>query len=418
MIDMGTFIVVALAAVLVMVGALAWMVDAGLSQKDKVRARYGLFAMFAAVFGLFFLIEDDSEVIYGDWERTKKERGEQGGQASGGGGGGPGGGRAGSGGGGGAPPEEKHMAGGDEGEPGEEQTGGGASLQDCPKCPVIVPIRAGQTMIGSTATASLKGAKLGPARNVAISRDFGIGKYEVTVEEFQVFVNESSYRPGRSCRVAGKPKKKGHFLRPGFRQNRMSPVVCVTWRDANHYVDWLSRKTGAVYRLPTEIEWEYAARAGVTGAYLEDGPPSGELANFADKNRRGARRTLPVGRYAANGNDMHDVHGNAWELTSDCWSNGYLSNSSSARSNKADCSRRVAKGGGWFSSAEHLNLAIRVGVKSDFANNGLGFRVLREGSLQSAAKSRPTKAASDTARQQQNAQPIDKPPIRLAAREK
>ena len=135
--------------------------------------------MFAAVFGLFFLIEDDSEFVYGDCERTKKERGEPGGQQANGGGVGPGG-LAGGGGGSGATPEEKHMA-------------GGASLQDFPKCPVIVPISAGQSVIGSTSSASLKGAKLVPARNVAISRDFGIGKYEVCL--FNGTNNWSSFWP-------------------------------------------------------------------------------------------------------------------------------------------------------------------------------------------------------------------------------
>jgi formylglycine-generating enzyme required for sulfatase activity len=418
MLDMGTFIVVAVAAVFVMVGVLAWMVDAGLSDKAKVRARYCLFAMLAAVLGLFFLIEDDSEFEYSDWERSEKAGGGQRGGPAAGGGGGSGGAAGGGGGGGGGPPEVQPSFANEEEESAEEQAAGDGTIQDCLKCPVIVPIKAGQALIGSTSTVALKGGKLGPARNVAFSRDFGIGKYEITVEEFQVFVNDAEYKPGRSCRVAGKPKKKGYFLRPGFRQHRMSPVVCVNWKDANHYTDWLSRKTGVVYRLPTEIEWEYAARAGVTGAYLAEEPLNSELANFVDKDRRGSRRTLPVGRFAANGNGMHDVHGNVWELTSDCWSNGYLSNSDSAKGEKADCSRRVAKGGGWFSSVEHLNLAIRVGVKSEFANNGLGFRVVREGSQQRAENSGPVKATSAKARGHASTRRAAGPPIRLAGKAK
>ncbi len=413
MIDMGTFIVVAVAAVFVMVGALAWMVDAGLSDKDKVRARYCLFAMLAAVMGLFFAIEDDSEFEYSEWERTEKDGGGERGGAAGSGGGGSG--SATGGGGGGGPTEEQPSFGNEEEEPSEEQASGDGSIQDCLKCPVIVPIKAGQALIGSTSTMAIKGAKLGPARNVSIAGDFGIGKYEVTVEEFQVFVNEAEYKPGRSCRVAGKPKK-GHFLRPGFMQHRVSPVVCISWKDANHYTDWLSRKTGIVYRLPTEIEWEYAARAGATGAYLTEEPLNNESANFVDKDRRGSRRTLPVGRFAANGNGMHDVHGNVWELTSDCWSNGYLSKSDSANGRKGDCSRRIAKGGGWFSSKDHLNLAVRVGVKSEFANNGMGFRVLREGGQQRAENSRPARATSDKAGGHASTRTADRPSIRLAGR--
>ena len=129
------------------------------------------------------------------------------------------------------------------------------------------------------------------------------------------------------------------------------------------------------------------------------------------QNRRGGRRTQPVGRYTAIGNGMYDVYGNAWELTSDCWSDGYLNNSDPAKRGKADCSRRVAKGGGWFSSQAHLNLAIRVGVRSGFANNGLGFRVLREGGQQRAANSRPVKASSAKARQQASMRTADMPVI-------
>jgi len=108
------------------------------------------------------------------------------------------------------------------------------------------------------------------------------------------------------------------------------------------------------------------------------GPVTGDLANFATKDGRRVNGTAPVGSYPANGNDMHDVHGNAWEMTADCWSNGYLGSSGQSLAGGVDCTRRVAKGGAWYSGPAHLDFATRVGVSEDFANNGLGFRVVRE----------------------------------------
>jgi len=138
---------VAVSAIFVMVAVLAWLVDAGLSRKAKVRARYSLFAMFAVVLGLFFLIEDDSEFECGDWERSKKETGGDLGSGvsrAGGGQGGPAGG-AGGGGGGGTSEEQAFF---DEEETTEEQASGDGTIQDCPKCPEIVPIKAGRGLIG------------------------------------------------------------------------------------------------------------------------------------------------------------------------------------------------------------------------------------------------------------------------------
>lgn len=381
MIDQSTLIVVAVAAVFVTVGVLAWMVDSGVSDKLRVYVKYALFGLFAVVVGLCFMIKDDSEFDYATWTPAKKSGGGGGGVMSGGGGGGD------------SVQKDSGGSGGDAGtmvvKKGPDSDEGEMPnviieeaaqwpLQDCPICPVMVQIQSGSALIGSSVKVAAKGAQVAAASNVSIAREFGIGKFEVTVGQFQAFLRETGYTSSNTCPVGGKNKTLGNYSNPGFGQTSSHPVVCVSWRDAIAYAEWLTQKTGAVYRLPTEIEWEYAARAGVTGPYSVSGTITAEAANFAAKSGDRKGRTSPVGRYPPNGNDMHDVHGNVWELTADCWSRGYLRSGSGTSKKGVDCSRRVAKGGAWFSSVEHLNLAMRVGVKSDFANNGLGFRVLRE----------------------------------------
>jgi formylglycine-generating enzyme required for sulfatase activity len=378
-----TLIMFSLGTVFLLVGALAWMVDAGLGNNAKRRVKYALFAlMFAAITPLYF-VEDNSEFEYRDWT-PKQQKAARRRHAGGGGGGFGGGNRASlrqalseyeeesSGGGGG------QSSGGHQASQAGPRAFGRRSFRDCRLCPVIVHITSGKAMVGSPSKMAIKGAELGPARVVTVERDFGIGKYEVTVEQFHVFIEETGYQPSTSCHVGARHLSHRNYLRPGFAQDALSPAVCISWKDANRYTDWLSKLTGEVYRLPTEIEWEYAAHSGVTADSVGSAQFDAGLANFADKKTLGLRRTELVGQYPANANDIHDVQGNAWEMTADCWSDGYLSSSNAADGEHSNCSRRVVKGGGWFSSLEHLDLAIRVGVKSGFASNGLGFRVVRE----------------------------------------
>lgn len=382
MIHLNTFILVAVAASIVFVGVLAWLVDSGLNDKMKVYVKFTLFGMFACILGLFFLIEDDSEFQYGGYTPSAKTKGQSSPNSSGGGGGGGGSGGSeqisdGGGGGGdlvsksGKEQEESDLVLDEKPELAEE---GDGVKQDCPTCPEIVPIRNGKALIGSPDAVTVKAGQMAPASDVAISRDFGIGKYEVTFEQFSAFSNETGYRTANRCKAG---KASVSFEKPGFKQTPTSPAVCVAFKDALAYVEWLSMKTQHTYRLPTEIEWEYAARAGVTGAYVTGDVMTGNLANYKAPGEPRKPGTRPVGSYPANGNDMHDVHGNVWELTADCWSKSYLGAPGSG-AGAVDCTRRVAKGGGWFSGAAHLNFAMRVGVGDKFANNGLGFRVVRE----------------------------------------
>ncbi len=387
MLDQNTFILVAVAAAFTVVGILAWLVDAGLSDKAKVYVKFGLFGIFGCVFGLFFMIEDDSEFQYGGYTPTaapkKTGRKGDGGMGAGNGGAGEAEMAGGKGSGGGAL-SMKDGSGSEDTDVVEEteitdQDGeeGDGVKQDCPTCPIIVPIKKGKALIGSPNAKATKNGRSAPASEVAITRDFGIGKYEVTFEQYEAFTMETGYMPAALCKSG---KTRVSFTKPGFKQAPSNPAVCVSFKDALAYAEWLTMKTGIPYRLPTEIEWEYAARAGLTGAYFLPGPMTGDLANFAAKEGRRMKGTAAVGSYPANGNDMHDVHGNVWEMTADCWSKGYLSSNGQGPAYASDCTRRVAKGGAWYSGPAHLNFAMRVGVSEKFANNGLGFRVVRENS--------------------------------------
>ena len=125
-------------------------------------------------------------------------------------------------------------------------------------------------------------------------------------------------------------------------------MTCVSWDDAQAYVSWLSRTTGAMYRLPTEEEWGRAAAGSQPGCY---------------RDRTGNVGTCPVGTYGANGVGLSDMVGNLWEWTEDCYED--------------DCGRRVMRGGSWYNDAENLRPGARNGFRAGNRIDVYGFRVSR-----------------------------------------
>ena len=144
-----------------------------------------------------------------------------------------------------------------------------------------------------------------------------MGRYEVTVGEYQVFASATGGGAGGGCIAFGGGDS---WRNPGFPQTDRHPVACVSWDDAQEYVSWLSRRTGATYRLPTEAEWERASAGSPAGVGCGDR----------------AEGTCPVGQYGTNAAGLSDMVGNLWELTSDCW--------------EGNCGRRVVRGGSWLSA--------------------------------------------------------------------
>ena len=175
-----------------------------------------------------------------------------------------------------------------------------------------------------------------------------LGRYEVTVGEYRAFVSATGGGAGAGCIAPGSDSDS--WQNPGFPQTDRHPVTCVSWEDAQEYVSWLSRRTGATYRLPTEAEWGRAASGSQPGC---------------DRLGRGSYRegTCPVGQYGTNAAGLSDMVGNLWEWTSDCW--------------EGDCGPRVFRGGSWLAAAEALRPGARSRTPAGLRYFYIGFRVSR-----------------------------------------
>lgn len=186
-------------------------------------------------------------------------------------------------------------------------------------------------------------------RNVTISQPFALSKHEVTFSQWEACVLMGGCNDYR-------PKDEGWG-----RGDR--PVINVSWQDTQSYVAWLSWETGEDYRLPSEAEWEYAARAGSRTKYSWGNEYSSDRANCGGRGCRSRNRsTVPVGSYQANGFGLHDMHGNVWERLEDCWNDSYADAPSDGSARlRPNCGRRVLRGGSWASDSFQLRSAYRAG---------------------------------------------------------
>jgi formylglycine-generating enzyme required for sulfatase activity len=295
----------------------------------------------------------------------------------------------------------------------EAAAAGGASLQDCPDCPRMVLVPAGAFEIGTGLDVPGYRPEEGPPTRVRFRNPFYIARFEVTRAEFAHFVMRTGHEPSRGCVVDYKWQTQRSFEQPGFIQDPNHPAVCVNWYDAMAYVEWLSKLTRKTYRLPSEAEWEYAARGGRQTLY-----PSGDTLSPSDANYAyRTRGTLPVGQFNLNQYGIADMAGNAWEMLADCWEADYagLSEEGTAR-DKENCEMRVIRGGAWYNGPRYLRVSTRWSNPAAAAGNGVGFRVVRDfmspetaakaGRRQEAPKlsSATVSAAEQSVRQQ-----VDKP---------
>jgi formylglycine-generating enzyme required for sulfatase activity len=280
------------------------------------------------------------------------------------------------------------------------------SFRDCADCPEMVAIPAGRFMMGVTpgeedseGLASDFHHRSEPRHEVRV-RPFSAGKYEITRREYFAFAGATG-RVSDGCSIwAGTDfvfDPTRDWRNPGYPQDDRHPVVCVSWEDATAYTTWLSRRTGRRYRLLTEAEWEYAARAGTTtvrywGDVREE---SCAYANVADhavrKQVRGTAdwpifdcddghgHTAPVGSFRPNAFGLHDMLGNAWEWTQDCWNPNYNGAPTDGGAWTAgDCELRAVRGGSWEDSPVGARSAYRVGSPVVIRVFLRGFRVARD----------------------------------------
>lgn len=239
-----------------------------------------------------------------------------------------------------------------------------ASFRECAKdCPEMIVIPAGSFMMGSPASEPGHNASEAPQHMVTIARPFAVSKFDVTFADFDACLSVGGC-PNPSDSGGGRGTK---------------PVINVDWDDAQKYVAWLSEMTGKTYRLLTEAEWEYAARAGTTTAYYWGGAIGKANALCLDCGSRSDSQTASVGSYPPNAFGLYDMAGNVWQWVQDCYHadhNGAPTDGSARTS--GDCSHRVLRGGSWNSSSLYLRSAARVsGTAAVDRVNAAGFRVAR-----------------------------------------
>jgi formylglycine-generating enzyme required for sulfatase activity len=278
------------------------------------------------------------------------------------------------------------------------------TFKECDKCPEMVVVPAGSFTMGSPGSEPGRGVDEAPQHQVTIAKPFAVGKFAITVDQFAAFAAETKFDAGSNCLTLedGKPEdRQGRsWHNPGFSQEGSHPAVCLSWNDAVAYVAWLSRKTGKAYRLLTEAEWEYAARARTQpGQYplyffgndLKDLCRHGNVADQTANHRvagiegsttaacdDGYAYTSPVGSFAPNGFGLYDMSGNAWQWTQDCYHDSYKGASADGAAWTAgDCGSHVLRGGSWIDPPVNLRAAIRIWDNSDDRTSSGGFRVAR-----------------------------------------
>lgn len=246
----------------------------------------------------------------------------------------------------------------------------GEPFKDCEACPQMAPLPAGEFLMGAPASEPARQPTEGPVTSVAIAKPFAIGVTEVTFAEWEACV------AGGGCRAY---EPYDHGWGRGAR-----PAINVSYEDAQSYAAWLSGETGQTYRLPSEAEWEYAARAGSAAPFSSGAAITPGQANFNGEypyiGEAGTyrRRTTPVGSFAPNAFGLRDMNGNVWEWTADCWRETHAGAPANGSAVGGDCGVRVLKGGAWNTGGWRLRAGHRIGKNATAREFDNGFRVVRE----------------------------------------
>lgn len=260
----------------------------------------------------------------------------------------------------------------------------GATFKDCPTCPDMVVLPAGEFEMGSPAAESGQTDEK-PVHVVKFAKPFAIGKFELTFDQWD------------ACTADAKcPKIDDEGVGRGI-----MPVINVDWTDAQIYVTWLSQKTGKKYRLPSEAEWEYAARGGTTTPWYwgvsetsEGSPRACEYANVHDFTSKeahpmyvwsnhpcadGFAEVAPTGKLKPNAYGLHDMSGNVREWVEDCHRGGYAGAPADGSAwQDANCAKRIVRGGGWIDGFQTVRSAYRHTFEGPHRSYQVGVRVVRE----------------------------------------
>jgi formylglycine-generating enzyme len=278
---------------------------------------------------------------------------------------------------------------------------------DCEGCPEMVIIPAGSLLLGSPPGEEGRQAHEGPQFRVTLAKPFLLGRYEVTRGEYAKYAAETSVAAAGTGCTEGQYLGSGNahdkdasWRAPGFEQDDSHPVICVSWLDAVGYAEWLSKKTGKKYRLPSEAEWEYAVRAGTATPFSTtgltvfsfvvgpDAPlmlPKAKHGRYLTKEDLSARSlfrpgTSLAGTFPENAFRLHDMHGNAAEWVQDCWlaDYGMAAGDGRPRFIGTFCKDRAVRGGSWAGNEAMARSAARSFADANLRRTDLGFRVARD----------------------------------------
>ena len=235
-------------------------------------------------------------------------------------------------------------------------------FRDHPSAPEMIVLPRGTFVMGSSQGEDGHNKDESPQHTIQIPSGLAVGRYPVTFDEWDACVKDGG--------TTHKPDDAG------WGRGRR-PVINVSWDDVQLYLRWLRKVTGKTYRLLTEAEWEYAARAGSQTAYSFDND-SGELDRCAWFKGNSGGKTHPVGEKLPNAFGLHDMHGNVWEWTQDCWNMNYNGAPTDGSAwTRGDCSLRVVRGGSWFDLPRLLRAAYRFRFATASRGSLGGFRVAR-----------------------------------------
>ena len=277
----------------------------------------------------------------------------------------------------------------------------GATFRDCPDCPEMVVVPPGEFEMGREG--GEKDRYEGPVRRVRIPYPFAIGRFELTQAQYRSFVQATGHKTaGTGCNAffgtSVEALRDTNWADPGYGRpvRDDEPVACLRWSDAKAYVSWLAGRTGQRYRLLTEAEWEYAARAGTQGDYTwgADESAACRYGNVHDASGAKAAPTLPskpapcddgfagvapVGRFAPNAFGLYDMIGNVWEWVEDCYEMPYGAQPVDGSAQlTVGCDRRGTRGGSWRTAYERQRPAFRGRDPEALTSQIFGMRIARD----------------------------------------